>query len=404
MRPQDIGGRRYPDRMASNISGEGERRNMVTTERIKIVVWDSIGNTLLGVRPWSSWNPSQVEHFLREDPAGPERATSFAELFAEYDVDLIWFDSSDAPYAPFGQLYADYGTSHRMTNDIDAIAAEIVDADYLVLHKQRLPAEVLRSAGKLRLVQHLGQDYRGMPVETARELGIPAAATPLINYITVAEHVWAFVLNWLKRLPAQREWMRERRYAATWGMFPGIQYAGDVTLGILGMGEIARPIARFAQAFEMPAVYWDIERFPELEAQFGLRFVEWDEIFAQSDILTVQLALNDRTQGIIGAREIGLMPPTSLFINTARGKLVDQAALTDAIAGGRIGGIALDVYAEEPLPLDDPLLALHDQLGDRVTLTPHDAWQSPWTWVRDSQEIWFNVLRSLRGEPLAFLV
>lgn len=78
--------------------------------------------------------------------------------------------------------------------------------------------------------------------------------------------------------------------------------------------------------------------------------------------------------------------------------------MTDAVANNRIGGIALDVYAEEPLPLDDPLLALHDQPGDRITLTPHDAWQSPWTWVRDSQEIWFNILRSLHGEPLQFLV
>jgi phosphoglycerate dehydrogenase-like enzyme len=243
-----------------------------------------------------------------------------------------------------------------------------------------------------------------MPVEVARQMGIPAAATPLVNYITVAEHVWAFVLNWLKRLPAIREWMRSREYPSSWGLFPGVQYAGDITLGLLGMGEIARPIARYAQAFDMPVIYWDIERFPELEEKYGLTYVEWDEIFAQADILSVQLALNDQTQGIIGAREIGLMKPTSLFINTARGKLVDQPALTDAVANGRIGGVALDVYYDEPLPIDDPLLDLHDLPGDRVTLTPHCAWQSPWTWVRDSQEIWFNVLRSLRGEPLQFLV
>lgn len=372
-------------------------------ERIKIVVWDSIGNTLLGVRPWSSWEPNQVEHFLREDPAGAERAKSFDELFSDYEVELIWFNSADAAYAAFGQLGADYEGSLRLTKSVDEIAAEVVDADYLVLHKQRFPAEALLAARNLRLVQHLGQDYRGMPVEAARALGIPAAATPLVNYITVAEQVWAFVLNWLKRLPAIREHMRSRQYPGSWGLFPGVQHAGDVTLGILGMGEIARPIARYAQAFDMPVIYWDIERFPELE-HYGLRYVEWDEIFRQADILTVQLALNDQTQGIIGAREIGLMKPTALFINTARGKLVDQAALTEAVANGRIGGVALDVFYDEPLPVDDPLLDLHDLPGDRVTLTPHCAWQSPWTWVRDSQEIWFNVLRSLRGEPLRHLV
>lgn len=373
-------------------------------ERIKIVVWDSIGNTLLGVRPWSSWDEKTLAHLLREDPAGPERARSFRDLFTGHDVDLIWFNSADAPYAPFGQLYADYEGSLRFTRSVDQIAAELPDADFLVLHKERLPADALRTARKLKLIQHLGQDYRGVPMEAARELGVPVAATPLVNYVTVAEHVWAFVLTWLKRLPALREHMRARAYADTWGLFPDLKYLGDVTLGILGMGEIARPIARYAQAFEMPAIYWDIERFPEIEERYGVRFVEWDEIFGQSDVLTVQLALNDKTRGIIGAREIGLMKPTALFVNTARGKLVDQPALTRAVADGRIGGVALDIYAEEPLPYDDPLLDLHDQPGGRVTLTPHCAWQSPWTWVRDSQEIWFNVLRSLRGEPIRHLV
>ncbi len=372
--------------------------------RVKIVVWDSIGNTLLGVRPWSSWDPHIVEHLLREDPEGPAHAPSFQQLFAGYDVQLIWFNSADAPYAAFGQLYADYQTSLRFTKSVDEIAREIKDADFLILHKERLPDEALRIATRLKLIQHLGLDYRGVPITAAREMGIPVAATPLINYLTVAEHVWAFILNRAKRLPALREHMRQRAYRDTWGLFPDLTYLGDLTLGILGMGEIARPIARVAQAFDMPRVYWDIERFPDLEERYGLRFVEWDEIFRTSDVLTVQLALNPKTQGIIGAREIGLLKPTALFINTARGKLVDQAALTRAVAEGRLAAIALDVYAEEPLPLDDPLLDLHDRLGDRVTLTPHCAWQSPWTWIRDSLELWQNVLRSLRGEPLHHLV
>jgi D-3-phosphoglycerate dehydrogenase len=93
-----------------------------------------------------------------------------------------------------------------------------------------------------------------------------------------------------------------------------------------------------------------------------------------------------------------------LFVNTARGKLVDQAALVAAMRERRLGGLALDVYEEEPLPVDDPLHVLHADPTYDVTLTPHSAWQSPWTWVRDSREIWENVLRSLRGEPLRHLV
>jgi len=376
----------------------------VSQDRIKIVVWDSIGNTLLCVRPWTSWTDANRAQFVAENSAGERDAPSFQQLFAGRNIDLVWFNSPDGPHQTFGALHDDFRDSIRFVQSIDEVAAEVADADYLVLHKERLPEEALRGAKKLRLVQHLGLDYRGMPVAAARAMNLPAAATPLINYITVAEHVWAFILNWAKRLPALRELMRSRDYDQTWGVYPNLQYLGDVTLGLLGMGEIARPVARVAQAFDMPIIYWDIQRFPELEEKYGLKYVEWDEIFAQSDVLSVQLALNAKTNGIIGEREIGLMKPTSLFINTARGKLVDQAALTRAVANHRIGAVAIDAYAVEPLPIDDPLLDLHDLPGDRVTLTPHCAWQSPWTWVRDSQEIWRNVLRSLNDEPIRHLV
>ena len=241
-------------------------------------------------------------------------------------------------------------------------------------------------------------------MEAARELGVPVAATPLVNYIAVAEHVWALALSHLKRLPQQRERMIRRAYRERWGTHPGLRMVGDNTLGLLGFGEIARPIARVARAFEMPVIYWDIVRFPELEERYGARYVEWDAIFSQSDVLSVQLALNERTEGIVGAREIALMKPDALFINTARGKLVDQGALTAALRAGRLGGAALDVFAVEPLPEDDELHALHEDLSANVQLTPHSAWQSPWTWIRDSHEIWYNILRVLRNEPSHHLV
>lgn len=367
---------------------------------VKIVVWDSIGNTLLGVRPWESWDAPVQETLLREKPEAKQIALPLRELLAGYDLDLIWFNSAEAPYAPFGQLYADYEGSLRFTRDLDEIINALEDADYLVMHKERLPAEAIARAKGLRLIQHLGQDARGVPIEVARERGIPVAATPLVNYITVAEQVWAYILNWAKRLPALRTHMASRAHVDSWHGFPGTLYVGDLTLGLLGMGEIARPVAKAARAFGMRIRYWDIERFPGLEAEYGMEFVEWDELFAESDVVSVQLALNAQTEGIVGAREFALMKPTALFINTARGKLVDQAALTEALESGRIGAVALDVFAEEPLPVDDPLLRLHDGADEKVTLTPHNAWQSPWTWVRDSQELWLNVRRSLRGEPI----
>lgn len=135
-----------------------------------------------------------------------------------------------------------------------------------------------------------------------------------------------------------------------------------------------------------------------------MQYVEWDDVFRQADVVSAQLALNEHTEGIIGEREFGLMKSTSLFINTARGKLVDEAALARALETNEIRAAAIDAYAVEPLPLESPLHALHDLPDQRVILTPHSAWQGPWTWIRDSQDLWFNIARSLRGEPVQYLV
>jgi phosphoglycerate dehydrogenase-like enzyme len=347
---------------------------------ITVVVWDHVGNVLWGVRPWDEWTPQIQARLMAEDPDAVAHAPSLAQIFQGYQLDL------------------------RQVTTADELAAEIGDADVLIVHKETVPPDVLRLGRRLRLIQHLGLDYRGIPTETAKELGIPVAATPLVNYLAVAEHTWALILNYIKQLPGQRALMNGRGYADSWGGFPNIGLARDMTLGLLGFGEIARPVARIAQAFEMRTIYWDRTRFEQLEAQYAVEYVAWDELFRRADVVSVHLALNEQTHGTIGAREIGLMKPSALFVNTARGKLVDQAALVEALRARRIGGAALDVFAEEPLPTDDPLHELHERQEYHVTLTPHSAWQSPWTWVRDSHGIWLNVIRLLRGEPIEYLV
>ncbi len=350
-------------------------------EQLNIVVWDAVGNTLFGVRAWDEWGPTYQQHMLAEDPAAREHAPSFAEIFADYDVHL------------------------QRVESVEELSQHIEAADYLVIHKNIVPPEVLLRARKVRLIQHLGLDYRGIPMEAARELGVPVAATPLVNYLAVAEHAWALILNHLKSMPAQREFMRTRGYSARqWGPPEGIQMVRDQTLGLVGFGEIARPMARIGRAFGMRVLYWDGVRFEQLEQQYDVTYVPWEQLFREADVISVHLPINNRTQGIIGRREIGWMKPNALFVNTARGKLVDQPALVEALRERRIGGAGLDVFDPEPPPADDPLHALAEDLSYHVTITPHSAWQGPWTWIRDSQEIWFNVLRSLRGEPIQFLV
>ncbi|HEU0163974.1 MAG TPA: NAD(P)-dependent oxidoreductase, partial [Thermomicrobiales bacterium] len=203
----------------------------------------------------------------------------------------------------------------------------------------------------------------------------------------------------------QRDYIQSRDYLNEWGAYhPGVTLLSEMTLGLLWMGEIARPIARVARAFNMRVIYWDIAQFPELEQEIGMEFVSWDELFRQSDVVSTQLALNEKTEGIIGAKEFALMKPTALFTNSARGRLVDQEALIAALQSGAIGGAALDVYYDEPLPTDSPLHTLHEDGSHRVILTPHSAAQGPWTWVHDSQDLWFNIRACLDGQPLKYLV
>lgn len=349
---------------------------------INVVVWDNIGNVLLGVRLRKN-DENEWQKYLRpDDPAAVEAAPLYEELFADYETTL-----------------------HEVKT-LEELDEVIADADYLVVHKERVPPETLAKGKKLRLIQHLGLDYRGVPMETARAMGIPVCATPLINYIAVAEHAWALLLNHYKQMQNQRLHMQNRAYQTLgWGAtVPNVRIVQDYTLGLLGFGEIARPMARYAHAFEMKTIYWDKVRFPELEAAYHVEYVDWDELFARSDVLSVHIPIKPETEKIIGAREFGLMKPDAFFINTARGKLVDQTALIQAVKDHKLGGIGLDVMYEEPLPIDDPLHVLHEDLSYNVTLTSHSAWQGPWTWVRDSLNIWENVLHHLRGEPLHYQV
>jgi phosphoglycerate dehydrogenase-like enzyme len=349
---------------------------------IHIGVWDNIGNVLLGVRLGKDPNNAYQKRLTQDDQAALDSAPMFEELFADYEVKL-----------------------HEVKTlaELEAVMPEL---DYLVVHKENLPPEVLAKGKKLRLVQHLGQDYRGVPMAMARSMRVPVCATPLINYIAVAEHAWAMLLTHYKQMPQQRLQMEQRLYVERgWGAtVPGLRIVQYATLGLLGFGEIARPMARYAHAFGMRTLYWDKVRFPELEAEYHVEYVAWDELFLQSDILSVHIPIKPETEKIIGAREFGLMKPSAYFINTARGKLVDQPALIDALREHRLGGAGLDVFDEEPLPVDSPLHALHEDLSYNVTITSHTGWQGPWTWVRDSLDIWLNVLRHLRGEPLHYVV
>src|SRR4051794_27751475 len=187
--------------------------------RLKIVVWDNIGNTLLGMRSWDQWDKATQERLLTEDSDARSRVVSFDDLFADQEIDLVWLYDPVKSQRGFRAFFEENREYLRPVTGGEDLFDALADADFMVLHKERLPAEAVNGAAKLRLIQHLGSDYRGLPVEAARARAIPAAATPLVNYSAVAEHGWATILGYLKRLPDQRAYMESGEYLHEWGAY-----------------------------------------------------------------------------------------------------------------------------------------------------------------------------------------
>jgi len=165
------------------------------------------------------------------------------------------------------------------------------------------------------------------------------------------------------------------------------------TLGIVGLGQIGLALARRARGFDMRILYHDSARRPEPEAQLGLEFADLDRLLTESDFISLHVPLSAETRHLIGERELWLMKPTAILVNTSRGPVVDQRALYAALQEGHLAAAALDVTEEEPIPPDDPLLSL-----DNVVITPHIASASVATRGKMAAMAVENVLAVFRGE------
>jgi phosphoglycerate dehydrogenase-like enzyme len=167
-----------------------------------------------------------------------------------------------------------------------------------------------------------------------------------------------------RQIPANDRRVREGDWAA-----PPTRMLGGLTLGILGLGNIGGAMARLGQALQMKLIAWGPTLTPERAAASGVEYVAHDDLFRRADVLFIALKLVDATRGIVGARELSLMKPDSYLVNIARGPIVNERALVEALDQRRIGGAGLDVYDVEPLPNDHPFIRF-----DNVVLTPHVGW------------------------------
>ncbi len=248
-------------------------------------------------------------------------------------------------------------------------------------------------------MQLLSAGYDAVDLEAARRAKVPVSNNGGANAVSVAEHALLLMLAVSRKLIWQHANVAGGRWRGN-GPAPRMYELYEKTLGIVGLGTIGKKVARLAQAFGMRVQYYDIVRLSEdAEDALGVRFRLLRELMQSSDVVSLHVPLNASTRHMIGAGELALMKPTSMLINTSRGPVVDEKALTGVLSAGKILGAGLDVFDREPPPADNPLFAL-----DNVVLTAHFAGPTWDNHVARFRNAFDNVQRVQRGEKPLWVV
>ncbi len=302
----------------------------------------------------------------------PERGLSKIREFFEVD---LWTDEAPPPK--------------------DVILERIRDKDALVsLLTDPIDEEVFDAAPKLRIVSQYAVGYDNIKVEEATKRGIYVTNTPGVLTETVADFTFALMLAVARRVVEADRYVREGKWKVGW--HPLMMVGTDVygaTLGIVGLGRIGSAVARRAKGFNMRVIYYDVVRREDLEKELGIEYVSLDKLLEESDYVSLHTPLTPQTYHLIGEEQLKKMKKTAFLINTARGKVVDQKALYKALKEGWIAGAGLDVFEQEPISPDDPLLEL-----DNVVLAPHAASASYETRSRMAEMVADNLIAFLKGE------
>jgi phosphoglycerate dehydrogenase-like enzyme len=279
-------------------------------------------------------------------------------------------------------------------NSLAARAALIRDSDIVFVMAAPMPKELLGEARHLRLIQKLGAGLDRIDLDFCRAQGIGVARLQAGNSVPVAEHTILLMLATYRQLPQ----IDRRTRAGTWnkedarGTHQSLQHK---KVGLVGFGAIGKEVAKRLRAFNVEILYYDpIRATAQVEQDFGVTYADLDSLLREADIVSLHLPLMAQTKNIIDAKRIAAMKPSAVLINCARGGLVDEAALADALKSGRLFGAGIDAFSQEP-PVDNPLLAL-----DNTVVTPHLAGATLDNFALVIARSVENARAVLRGEPL----
>jgi len=249
---------------------------------------------------------------------------------------------------------------------------------------------VFESSDKLRMIQTVSVGFDQIDIFAALDKGVIVCNVPEVMAETVAQHTWAIILALSKEVVRGDRVIR----GVGWPRLMGVNLWGKI-LGIVGLGRIGRRVAlKGKHAFDMRVLAYDPYVDAESAQMVGAELVDLPVLMAESDVLSIHCPLTRETQGLIGAEELSRMKDTALLVNTARGKVIDEKALIRILQSNRIRGAGLDVFEEEPIKPDNPLIKL-----ENVVLTPHIASSTVATFNETGRSACENVVRYLSGKP-----
>jgi len=279
--------------------------------------------------------------------------------------------------------------------DLDALADRLRDFEVVTCMRERTPfgQDLLKRLPNLRLLVTTGMRNAAIDLEAATNLKILVCGTAGGPEGPPAELTWGLILALVRHIAREDAATR----MGSWGTTVGMSLENRV-LGVLGLGRLGAKVARVGRAFGMSVIAWSQNLTAAQAAEVGATLVTKDEMFTRSDILTIHVQLSERTRGLVGARELGLMKRTAYLVNTARGPIVDEAALVQVLQKRAIMGAGLDVFDEEPLPPDHPFKRL-----DNTLLMPHAGYVTEEQYrvrYRDTVE---DIAAYLKGAPLRIL-
>jgi phosphoglycerate dehydrogenase-like enzyme len=250
----------------------------------------------------------------------------------------------------------------------DEFVERIRDAEVVVVGRYGFNSEAFRSASRLKMISLWQTGYDNVDLDAANETGVIVSNVPNYAFDSVAEFTFALALDLERKVRVADMNLRKGRF--DWRYHIGTELMGKF-IGVLGTGNIGRRVIQIAHGFNMNVLSTTSHPTPERAKKLGVKFVDLDTLLSESDIVTLHVPLTPETKHKIGSKELAKMKSTAILINTARGKIIDEAALVKALKEKKIAGAGLDVFEKEPLPLNSPLLEL-----ENVVLTPHIAFLS----------------------------